>query len=174
MSTTRSTQPILVPVDFSSKAADDLLFAARLAEYRQCPLLVLHVIHDRPDRPGFYHRPEFEPAYPIHDRAQDLMRRFIEDLKAASEDAPQALRWARSLLVEGLPALRIPEVAELEQAGLIVMSCGRGRGLFRKPLADQVRRRCAAPLMVLSTGDAAHWAELIPSDNAPQLDALSA
>ena len=48
--------PILVPVDFSPHSTAALLQAARLAECTGQRLLVLHVIHDPAEMPGYYGR----------------------------------------------------------------------------------------------------------------------
>ncbi len=45
---------LLVAVDFSPYSEQALCFAGRLAEKLKARLLVLHVIHDPGEAPGFY------------------------------------------------------------------------------------------------------------------------
>ena len=47
-------QPILVPVDFSAHSAVALERGADLAEALNAPLIVLHVVHDLGEAPGYY------------------------------------------------------------------------------------------------------------------------
>ena len=75
----RPEQPILVPTDFSVPSETALVFASELAEALQCPLLVLHVVHDPGEAPGYYavsgrdqsgSLKESEPAHSIDRRAR--------------------------------------------------------------------------------------------------------
>ena len=45
---------ILVPVDFSAHSKAALLFASELAESMSASLIVLHVVHDPGEMPGYY------------------------------------------------------------------------------------------------------------------------
>ena len=47
---------ILVPVDFSAHSQAALVFAAQLAKHLDASLLVLHVVHDPAEEPGYYKR----------------------------------------------------------------------------------------------------------------------
>lgn len=47
---------LVVPVDFTSFSEEALVFASRLAKCMSAQLLVLHVIHDPAESPGFYAR----------------------------------------------------------------------------------------------------------------------
>ena len=50
----KKKQPILVPVDFSPHSEAALVFATKLAALMKVPVIVLHVVHDPGDAPGFY------------------------------------------------------------------------------------------------------------------------
>jgi nucleotide-binding universal stress UspA family protein len=54
MNAKKSNKPILVPVDFSAHSKAALLKACELAGCTNDPVLVLHVIHDPADMPGYY------------------------------------------------------------------------------------------------------------------------
>ena len=56
MSDKQSKRPILVPVDFSKHSEAALWEACELSESMGAPLVVLHVVHDPGDMPGYYTR----------------------------------------------------------------------------------------------------------------------
>ena len=47
-------KPILVPVDFSSNSEAALVNAAELAENLGSDLVILHIVHDLNEAPGYY------------------------------------------------------------------------------------------------------------------------
>ena len=49
-----SKRPILVPVDFSGHSLAALLKACELAECARQPVIILHVVHDPAEMPGYY------------------------------------------------------------------------------------------------------------------------
>ncbi len=140
--------PILVPVDFSPSAAENVIFAAEMAQEGARPLIVLHVIHDRSDQPGFYHKRRYLPSYPIRDRAHEMMDRFLERVWARA-DAPKPPSDTRVLLIEGIPATRIAEIAEREGVDTVVFNAAPQRGLLYRNMAQRVVNRCSRPLQVV-------------------------
>ena len=54
MTEKQEDRPILVPVDFSPHAEAALLHAVDLAHCLGRPLLVLHIVHDPEEMPGYY------------------------------------------------------------------------------------------------------------------------
>jgi nucleotide-binding universal stress UspA family protein len=150
-------RPILVPVDFSSCSEAALLFAAQLAGSSQTPLLVLHVVHEPANEPGFYRRarrPETVLTRPMEDIARDMLNDFITGLDA-EDSAREALVSAGTRLVSGLPARRIQEVALDEDAALIVMgSHGRNNAfslLTGGSVAAEVARHSQIPVTVVKS-----------------------
>ena len=58
---------LLVAVDFTSYSEKALVFASELAEKIEAQLLVLHVIHDPAEAPGFYSKKRQKEKIPaIH------------------------------------------------------------------------------------------------------------
>lgn len=119
--------PILVPVDFSDHSAAALAWAIEAARATGAPLLVTHAVHDPEDAPGYYtrvaghHEPEL-----INDAAQLGMDAFVEAFRAAHPESADF--ELDTLMVTGIPASRIVEVAERVDARQIVMgSQGRTR-----------------------------------------------
>jgi len=125
MSKTGGAHPVLVAVDFSPDSESALLWACEYAGLTKAPLLVLHVVHDPADAPGFYSRGEFDWSRPMSDMATELFAEFLEEMRARHPDNA-VLSNAGKIQVKGLPASRIVEVAEKEDAQLIVMG-SRGR-----------------------------------------------
>jgi nucleotide-binding universal stress UspA family protein len=146
-------RPILVPVDFSSCSEAALLFAAHFAGCAQAPLLVLHVVHEPRQDPGFYRRGHANSPLlrPLEDVARDMLVDFITEV-GRHDAIRETLTAAGTRLVSGLPARRIQEVALHEDAALIVMG-SRGRtGLSRLTVgsvAAEVARHSPIPVTVV-------------------------
>jgi nucleotide-binding universal stress UspA family protein len=113
--------PILVPVDFSRHAEAALLVAVELAACFAQPLLVLHVVHDPGQMPGYYSRAlKKKQLQRIEDGAAEMLEEF---LTRVIKDHPELkrLKKVESMLVKGLPTTRILEVAEMKDARMIVI-----------------------------------------------------
>ncbi len=157
-------RPILVPVDFSSCSEAALLFAAHFAGCAQAPLLVLHVVHEPGNEPGFYQRARHSHAAlirPLEDVARDMLADFIAEL-GRHDSVREALASARTRLVSGLPAQRIQEVALREDAALIVMG-SHGRSALSRlavgSVAAEVAQHSPVPVTVVK-GVAAQGGQL--------------
>ena len=137
--------PVLVAVDFSPASV-----AAKTAGAR---LEILHVIHDPGDSPGAY-RPDGEDQLePIADIAKRKLERFVADLTATHPDL-QALGQARPLCIEGLPVATILEIAEAQQARLLVLGNRRRNGISRfmhPSTAQQVAGRAKVPVTIVNS-----------------------
>lgn len=126
----RSDQPVLVPVDFEPAARAALIFGARQAAFTGVPLKILHVVHEPGDRPNYYQRHEgHDSLLPMEELAESMLKKFVLDVL---QDHPEleALEKPDILLVKGLPATRIPEVAQRLGAGIIAMGHSKSRGLL--------------------------------------------
>ena len=145
-------QPILVPVDFSSHSKAALLKACELAECTGDPLLVLHVVHDPAEMPGYYGQVTKKKKLL---RIQDLAREsFDEFMKTAAAENPDVkkLKKAEDMLVLGLPVSRIIEVAKKRNASMVVMGSQGRTGLKHVLLgskAEQVVRMCPVPVLIV-------------------------
>lgn len=147
-------RPILVPVDFSSCSESALLFAAHLAGCARAPLLVLHVVHEPGNEPGFYQRGGRSGSAlsrPLETIARDMLADFIADL-GRYDSAREVLASAATRLVTGLPAQRIQEVALREDAALIVMGSHGRTALSRLAVgsvAAEVAQHSPVPVTVV-------------------------
>ena len=131
--------PVLVAVDFSKDSETALVWASRYANLTGVALIVLHVVHDPGEAPGYYRRSEGDALRPMEDVAREMMDEFIE---RARKDHPgvAAVATMDTKLVRGIPASRILEAAKSANVGLIVMG-SRGRtGLPHLLLGSKAER----------------------------------
>ena len=126
-------QKILVPVEFSNPCAGAVSYAGLLASRLSARLLVLHVM---PPPYAGYSLPEVVVASKlgpiINDMLTDARSRMDDFLLDAPVNAP-----VDRLVVEGYPAPRIVEVAQVEEADLILMPT-HGYGPVRQLLLGSV------------------------------------
>lgn len=154
MKTQKGSKPILVPVDFSSHSKSALLCAAELAGMIGSPLVVLHVVHDPGEAPGYYSvKGRNKQLKRMEDVAADMLEEFIQTMKDEHDGLP-ALEKATSLLLVGLPVNRILEAAKKTGARMIVMGSQGRTGIARALLgskAEQVVRLAPLPVMIVKT-----------------------
>jgi len=106
----------------------------------EAPLIVLHVVHDPEAGPGYYARPERDGfLQSMEEAASELMEEFLARVRKENPDLA-ALRDPQTLLVVGLPATRILEVAEETGAQMIVMGSQGRTGLSRFLLGSKAQR----------------------------------
>lgn len=146
------TQPILVPVDFSAESKAALLFANKLSVREGRSLVVLHVMHDNGNNGALYRRrAEKDSMLPLHEIAEREMENFINGVREEHADL-DALKSVRTIVVDGLPAARILEVARSVDAGHIVVgSSERGRlsRLFNGSVSVSLAKDSPIPLTVI-------------------------
>ena len=131
--------PILVAVDFTPDSEAALNWACEFAGSVNAGIVVLHVVHDPGDSPGAYHKDDEDLLRPMEDVAADLMDRFLDEAAKNGHDL-NVIESVEKVLVKGIPATRILEVAESKNARLIVMG-SRGRtGLPHLLLGSKAER----------------------------------
>ena len=121
MSKETSDRPVLIPVDFSRYSEAALLVGAELAGCLNAPLLLLHVVHDPGEMPGYYSRAfKKKKLHRIEDAATEMLEEFLQRMM---EQHPKLAENKRleTLLVKGLPTTRILEVAKKRDARMIVV-----------------------------------------------------
>jgi len=143
---------ILVPVDFSEHSASALAQAAGFAEMMDATLIVLHVVHDPGDMPGYYSKLiKKKRATRIQDIAAEAFEQFVENVIEANADR-EALYKAEKLMVKGLPVTRILEVAKYVNPVMVVMgSQGRTglKNLVMGSKAAQIVQLCPLPVTIV-------------------------
>jgi nucleotide-binding universal stress UspA family protein len=147
--------PILVPVDFSSCSEVALAWAANAARLDPRRIVVLHVVHDPANTPGYYRKaggvPDGkQPLQKLENAAEAMMKRFLKRVRKrfpATADTD-----IETKLLIGIPASRILEVAEKIDAALIVLGSHGRTGLSRTMLgskAEQVARLSRIPVTIV-------------------------
>ena len=153
MAQRRDDHPVLVPVDFSVHSEAALMTAVELAACLGHSLLVLHVVHDPGDMPGYYSRAlrKKKQLRRIEDGAAEMLEDF---LRRVVKDHPERGKLTKldSLLVKGLPTTRILEVAEKRGASMIVIG-SKGlagiRHLVMGSVAERVVHFARIPVTVV-------------------------
>lgn len=152
MTASEGKPPILVPVDFSDHAEAALMQACELAACTTQPLIILHVVHDPAETPGYYGQVAQEDRIlRIQDLAQEALDRFMQSMLLRYPDQP-LLRTAERRLVVGLPVTRILEMIEKSGASMVVMGSQGRTGLDHLMLgskAEQVVRLSPVPVMIV-------------------------
>ncbi|MBT8092798.1 MAG: universal stress protein [Gammaproteobacteria bacterium] len=143
---------ILVPVDFSDHSEAALVTASRLAELIGAMMVILHVVHDPGEMPGYYAKLVKKKRAT---RMQDIAAEAFQDFMAnAIEANPQlsALPGAEQLMIIGLPVTRILEVVKHLDPIMVVMgSQGRTglKNLIIGSKAAQVMQLCPVPVTIV-------------------------
>lgn len=164
-----AAESILVPIDFSPVSKEALLSAAQLAEYASRSLLVLHIAHQDTRRPNLYPRRNArEQILPIEELAEGLLQTYMADMCEQYPDS-MALSNAGMMVVSGLPATRIPEIARLIGSSHIVMGSS-GRGSFSRLIAgsvsDKVIRESQVPVTIVHLNGTAREYDSVEVPNA--------
>ena len=148
----QSQRPILVPVDFSAHSRAALLKAGELAECSGQPLLVLHVIHDPANMPGYYGQvAKKKKLVRIEDLARETFEKFLRKIRRQNP-AVKPLADAKTQMVLGLPVTRILEISEQSGASMIVMGSQGRTGLEHLMLgskAEQVLHLSKIPVTIV-------------------------
>jgi len=154
---TKSKDILLVAVDFTSFSKKAVLFAGNLADKLDAQLLVLHVIHDPAEAPGFYVQKGKKKKYlaSMEEAAEEMMTEFLENLRQAFP-ADKVIKNAVPMLVVGTPAMRIVEVAKKEKAGMIIVGSHGRTGLSKIMIgskAERVVRLSTIPVIVVKSAE---------------------
>jgi nucleotide-binding universal stress UspA family protein len=146
---------ILVAVDFTSFSEDALFFASELANKMETSILVLHVIHDPAETPGFYAQKGKKKKFlhTMEDAAEEMMGEFLKKMRHTHPNNP-AIKKAIPLLVVGTPVTRILEIAKKKQAWMIIMGSHGRTGLSHLLVgskAERVVQLSPIPVTVVKT-----------------------
>jgi len=152
-------KPILVPVDFSPHARVALAFAGSLSKRLRAPLVILHVVHDPGEAPGYYdkiRKSKRKGVSRIEDKAREAMETFLGSMVVEHADLKATLEKAETRLVTGLPVSRILEVIEKLNPSMVVMGSQGRTGLAHLYLgskAEQVTRLSPVPVTIVKTAN---------------------
>jgi len=146
---------LLVAVDFTSYSEEALIFASKLAECLKAQLLVLHVIHDPAEAPGFYAQKGKKKKFlqSMQEAAEEMMEEFLKKMRRVHPDQIP-IQEAIPLLVVGTPVTRIIEIAETKKAGMIFIGSHGRTGLSHLLVgskAERVVQLSPIPVTVVKT-----------------------
>ena len=158
MAKKKDKDTLLVPVDFTSYSEEALLFASKLAGKLEAQLLVLHVIHDPAEAPGFYAKKmkkEKKKKFmrSMEEAANEMMDEFMEKMRQTHPDQTP-IKEATPLLIVGTPTTRIVEIAEKKKAGMIIIGSHGRTGLSRLLVGSKVQqvvKLSSIPVTVVKT-----------------------
>ena len=157
-------QSILVPVDFSHYSEEALVYGSELASLLGVPLVVLHVVHDPGDAPGFYaKRRKSKNLKKMEDIAAEQMKEFLERAAGTYPSLKRILKRSETMLVSGLPVTRILEIVNKIQPRVVVMGSQGRTGLAHLMLGsktEQIVRLCPVPITVVKSKAAKKKGEL--------------
>jgi len=145
-----SKKTILVPVDFSPHSEAALVFAGNIAAQINSHLIVLHVVHDPAEAPGYY-KGHKNRRQKMEDTAKEMMDGFLEKVRKKNGD-PQPLKKAERTMLTGLPVTRILQTIEQLQPDMVIMGSQGRTGLSHLWLgskAEQVTRLSPVPVTIV-------------------------
>jgi nucleotide-binding universal stress UspA family protein len=152
MSSSHDKSPILVPIDFSSHSEEALVFAMKLAALQGVPVVVLHVVHDPGEAPGFYAGKTGEGGVErMEDVAEKMMVEFMENFTTRHPEC-RSIQDTSTMLRVGLPVTRILEVVDTINAEMVVMGSLGRTGLKHMLIgskAEQLVRLCPVPITIV-------------------------
>jgi len=147
------TGPILVGIDFSEGSEEALAWAAEMAVACNATLVVLHVVHDPAEAPGYYVGGHKYVQAELERVAQEMMNEFIASARKRLPGLNKVCRVDTAVVV-GLPVTRIIEIAEREGARSIVMGA-HGRTALGDALlgskVERVTRLSPIPVTIVKT-----------------------
>jgi nucleotide-binding universal stress UspA family protein len=153
-----SQGPVLVALDFSAYSEAALAWAASFAASNDAELVVLHVVHEPAEAPGYYtnllHQSGAKASnemLTIEEAAEKATHHFLRNACAAipelGDPAELDIR-----IVSGVPATRIVELATELDARLIVMGSHGRTGLGHLLLgskAEEVVGKSPLPVTIV-------------------------
>jgi hypothetical protein len=108
-------------------------------------LVVLHVVHDPLNMPGYYARIARKKTLTrMEDIAAEMLDAFVGRVARQKHPQRQALHKPELLLVKGIPVTRILQVAQKQKAGMLVHG-QQGRHRTAPPAARFGRRAGRQP-----------------------------
>ncbi len=143
--------PILVAADFSENSMKAVKWAIDLATAINATVVLIHIVHDRAEGPGYYKHEKIDAMRPMEDVAEKMMQQFMEKL-TEKHSSCEAFKNLETRIVTGLPVSRILETAENIDAKLIVMGSQGLTGLKHLLIgskAEQVVRLANIPVTIV-------------------------
>ena len=146
-------RPVVIAVDFSDDSKAALEWGMEEAVLRNAPAIILHVVHDPGDAPGYYHKKKKKIILPLTEVAEQLFDEFIDECSAEIHALKKKdNQRVRRKLAKGIPVQRILEFSEKCDARMIVMGSRGQTGikhLLMGSKAEQVAQLAPIPVMIV-------------------------
>ena len=146
-------RPIIIAIDFSDDSKAAIEWGMEEASLRNVPVIILHVIHDPGDAPGYYRRKQKKLMVPLTEAAERIFDEFIGE---CSSEIPALKKMGdgavRRKLATGVPVRRILEFADKWNARMIVMGSRGQTGLKHLLMgskAEQVAKLSPVPVTIV-------------------------
>jgi nucleotide-binding universal stress UspA family protein len=155
MAKRKNKETLVVATDFTPFSEEALVFAGNLADKLGAQLLVLHVIHDPAEAPGFYVQKMKKKKFlrSMEEAANEMMEAFLKNAQKANP-GQASIQEATPLLVVGTPVSRIIEIAEKRQATMIIAGSHGRTGLSHVLIgskAERLVRLSPIPVIVIKS-----------------------
>lgn len=146
---------VLVALDLSERSEQCLSYGCDIAAKFRQPMIVLHVAHETGATEGMYRRHnQSRDTTPIRDIARTMLEERIAAFRE-KYDSLERVCDVRLVVVEGVPETRILEIADLYDAGMIVMCSQKRSGLnqfLHGSVTEFVLKRASRPVVVTALG----------------------
>jgi len=152
---TSKARPTLVAVDFSEDSRAALAWACAFSACAGGKLVVLHVVHDPADQPGYYRKNHEKPLRTMEQAAEAMLDDFLASMQR-SQPGLTNLETAEKILLSGLPPGRIVEAADMLNAKLIVIGSRGMSGLphlMQGSVSERVVELATRPVVVVKSAD---------------------
>ena len=143
--------PILVAADFSDNSMTAVIWAIDLASAINASVVLIHIVHDRAEGPGYYRHDKKDAMRPMEDVAEKMMQNFLEALNDKSHIC-KSFKNLETRILTGLPVSRILETADNIDARMIVMGSQGLTGIAHLLIgskAEQVVRLAKIPVTIV-------------------------
>ncbi len=150
MSVADHDRPVLVAIDFSADSETALVWAKQYASLAEAPLVILHVVHDPADAPGFYRREEDNWTESMAVAARRMAEEFIRDVQGRHPELAE-VKASDIEFIPGLPPGRIVEFANKIRAQIIVLGSSGRTGLphiLLGSVAERVAQTASVPVVI--------------------------
>lgn len=148
----KNLNKIICPVDFSEPSDAALISAVELAKRFSAEIILVHAINELDPTPS----PSYTLTHHLMDQIPQIMRQMTENANKAMQElienhVGEQIPTNRRVVI-GDPAQSIVNLAEDEQADLIVMAThGRSgiKGLVFGSVAEKVVRSASCPVLTM-------------------------
>ncbi len=149
----QGASPVLVAVDFSDDSRAAFLWAYNYASACGMPLLVLHVVHDPGEAPGYYKHDTSGAMRTMKELAVSMLDDFLIEMADVVPNR-KGMENITTVLESGLPVAQVLKTAKASGASCIVTGSQGRTGLKHLLVgskAEQIVRLATVPVTVVKS-----------------------